>query len=197
MNKIFQTTKVLVLAAVFSLGLSYALAWTAPTAVPPTGNVSAPINTSGALQTIPGPLKVNTVDLNAGNITNTWSILANSLTTNEVVFPGGIKQTKAAISADSFEIINAGRSVTYTRNYTGKVLIIYSANAYEGAQNNMGWRFYLNGGVVNGAVQVINYQGGLSPVWYQRYDAVGNFTVKIDIWGTAYVTTPQIIIYYL
>lgn len=44
---------------VLSLGLSYVYAWTAPTANPPLGNVSAPINTSATAQTKVGALTVS------------------------------------------------------------------------------------------------------------------------------------------
>lgn len=57
-NKIFSSLKVITLAMVLSFGLSYALAWTAPTANPPTGNVSAPINTSATAQSKAGSLGI-------------------------------------------------------------------------------------------------------------------------------------------
>lgn len=57
-TKLFNAIKVSILAIVLSFGLSYALAWTAPTATPPTGNVSAPINTSATLQQKSGDLTV-------------------------------------------------------------------------------------------------------------------------------------------
>lgn len=89
-SKLLNTLKVSLLAVVLSFGLSYALAWTAPTATPPTGNVSAPINTGGAPQTIPGSLKVNSLNLNAGDITNTWNIIANSLTATNINTIGNV-----------------------------------------------------------------------------------------------------------
>lgn len=55
-NQITVALKVSILAVVLSFGLSYAIAWTAPTAPPPTGNVSAPINTGSADQTKAGDL---------------------------------------------------------------------------------------------------------------------------------------------
>lgn len=55
-KQIFSAFKITVLAIVLSFGLSYVYAWTAPSATPPTGNVSAPINTSGTAQTKTGGL---------------------------------------------------------------------------------------------------------------------------------------------
>ncbi|OHA78707.1 MAG: hypothetical protein A3B07_00290 [Candidatus Yonathbacteria bacterium RIFCSPLOWO2_01_FULL_43_27] len=69
MKNIIQLTKIIGLAIVLSLGLSYAYAWTAPTAIPPTGNADAPINTSGSDQTKTGILRVT--DLVTGKITFT------------------------------------------------------------------------------------------------------------------------------
>lgn len=53
-TKIFNVVKVSTLALILSFGLSYVYAWTAPTANPPAGNVSAPINTSATAQTKAG-----------------------------------------------------------------------------------------------------------------------------------------------
>lgn len=57
-NKIFSALKVVTLAIVLSFGLSYVYAWTAPATNPPTGNVSAPINTGADLQSKGGGLTV-------------------------------------------------------------------------------------------------------------------------------------------
>lgn len=46
------------LAIALSFGLSFVYAWTAPTATPPNGNVSAPLNTSATAQTKTGNLTV-------------------------------------------------------------------------------------------------------------------------------------------
>lgn len=50
MKNISQTLKIIALALAFSFGLSYVYAWTAPTAPPPGGNTSAPINTGSTTQ---------------------------------------------------------------------------------------------------------------------------------------------------
>lgn len=58
-NQIFSSLKVVVLAIVLSLGLSYVYAWTAPAGTPPTGNVNAPLNTSSEVQSKTGTLRVD------------------------------------------------------------------------------------------------------------------------------------------
>ncbi|TAN37010.1 hypothetical protein EPN27_00350, partial [Patescibacteria group bacterium] len=50
MQNVTQALKVTTLAIILSFGISYVYAWTAPTATPPGGNVSAPINTSATAQ---------------------------------------------------------------------------------------------------------------------------------------------------
>jgi len=62
LKQLFATTKVLILAIVLSFGLSYALAWTSPTATPPGANVAAPLNASATDQ-------VKTGGLTAGSLT--------------------------------------------------------------------------------------------------------------------------------
>lgn len=65
-KQIFYSIKVSALAIVLSFGLSYAYAWTAPTATPPTGNVSAPINTSSTVQAKTGNFTApNLIDTSA------------------------------------------------------------------------------------------------------------------------------------
>lgn len=76
-SKIFNAIKVSALALALSFGMSYALAWTAPTVTPPGGNVAAPINTSITAQTKVGNLSI-------------WDLVSNSLTTNALTIPGAV-----------------------------------------------------------------------------------------------------------
>ncbi len=50
MKNILQNLKLITLAIIFSFGLSYVYAWTAPTSQPPGGNTPAPLNTSATDQ---------------------------------------------------------------------------------------------------------------------------------------------------
>lgn len=76
-TNILNALKVSTLAIVLSFGLSYALAWTAPSTTPPTGNVSAPINTSATAQVKDG------------------DFTARFLSANSITFPDGTTQTTA------------------------------------------------------------------------------------------------------
>jgi len=51
MKNLIQSLKVIIIGLILAVGLSYAFAWTAPTASPPGGNVSAPVNVGGTSQT--------------------------------------------------------------------------------------------------------------------------------------------------
>lgn len=65
-NTMVPKIKIISLAVVLSFGISYVYAWTAPTTPPPSGNVSAPINTGDITQTKTGGLNVATVSGNFG-----------------------------------------------------------------------------------------------------------------------------------
>lgn len=58
-KQIISTSKIVALAVILSFGLSYVYAWTAPSTTPPTGNVSAPINTGDNTQYKAGNLVLN------------------------------------------------------------------------------------------------------------------------------------------
>jgi len=59
MKNITQPLKVVALALVLSVGISYVSAWTAPTVTPPNGNVAAPVNTGSTAQTKTGNITAN------------------------------------------------------------------------------------------------------------------------------------------
>ncbi len=59
-TKIISSIKVVVLALMLTLGLSFVYAWTGPTATPPNGNVAAPLNVGSVRQAKLGSLQVNT-----------------------------------------------------------------------------------------------------------------------------------------
>ncbi|MDD5152541.1 MAG: hypothetical protein PHS95_00865 [Candidatus Pacebacteria bacterium] len=92
MKNILQTTKIITLAVILSLGLSYVYAWTAPTQTAPAGNVSAPLNTSGTDQTKLGSLSFASF-LDSNNTDyflnpNGDSVLSNVLVTGGDVCTG-------------------------------------------------------------------------------------------------------------
>lgn len=79
-NSITNSTKILILAITLSFGFSYVYAWTAPTATPPSGNVSAPLNTSATEQTKAGNINISAgsaYKINGSNIATALTALNN------------------------------------------------------------------------------------------------------------------------
>ncbi len=68
MNKPLQQAKVIALGIVIAFTASYALAWTGPTALPPNGNVPAPLNVGTTTQAKLGDLVLNGLSVNAATI---------------------------------------------------------------------------------------------------------------------------------
>lgn len=90
-KKILSTIEICALALVFSFGMSYALAWTAPSSNPPTGNVSAPINTSATAQTKAGEF-----------IVLATTTVSNLKVINKLVFFDGTTQKTAPVTGGAF-----------------------------------------------------------------------------------------------
>jgi hypothetical protein len=69
---IFQSLKIVILASVFFVGISYLYAevWTEPPTgtVPPNNNTSTPINTGSLLQTKTGPLTIGGIFSSYGDV---------------------------------------------------------------------------------------------------------------------------------
>lgn len=61
MKTITQSIKVLILALVLAVGISYVSAWTGPTATPPAGNTDSPINVGTTAQIKNGGLSLNSL----------------------------------------------------------------------------------------------------------------------------------------
>jgi len=76
LKQTLSVTKIVLLALVLSFGLSYALAWTSPTATPPGANVAAPINASATDQVKTGGLTVGS--LTTAGLTNTGTLRVTS-----------------------------------------------------------------------------------------------------------------------
>lgn len=142
MNKIFQQVRIIALAVVFSFGLSYVYAWTTPTATPPGGNVSAPINTGDNTQYKAGNLVlndsalpfVNGLIVRYGNVgigttapTQKLSVAGTiESTSGGIKFPDGSVQMAAGIGfGQTWQDVTTSRAsgVTYT-NDTGKPIMI-------------------------------------------------------------------------
>ncbi|MCF7815521.1 MAG: hypothetical protein K9M10_02030 [Candidatus Pacebacteria bacterium] len=74
LNKPHKTSFVSAIVLIFAFSISYVFAttWTPPNLPPPSGNVSAPINTSATAQTKTG-------DFTAGSLTTAGNVTANDI----------------------------------------------------------------------------------------------------------------------
>ena len=77
MKHFIQPLKVITLALILSVGISYVSAWTAPSATPPSSNVAAPVNVSSTAQ-------IKTGDFSA------WNLISNGVVTNNAVVTNSI-----------------------------------------------------------------------------------------------------------
>ncbi len=77
LTNIIQPLKIVILAIILSLGISFAYAWTAPTVGPPDGNTIAPINTSVNGQIKDGGLRIKQLLWGSSNV-----LLATDANTN-------------------------------------------------------------------------------------------------------------------
>jgi len=89
LKQLLSTAKIVLLATVLSFGLSYALAWTSPTATPPGANVSAPINAGNTAQEKTGGLTV-------GSLTTAGAVTAGSVSTAGLTNTGTLRVTTGA-----------------------------------------------------------------------------------------------------
>src|ERR1035437_75310 len=72
---IIENVRLMLLAAIFSLGLGVAFAWTGPTFAPPGGGMSAPINSGSTGQTKQGNLFISGLDASNNPYSNGLIIL--------------------------------------------------------------------------------------------------------------------------
>ncbi|OGG60096.1 hypothetical protein A3C86_00895 [Candidatus Kaiserbacteria bacterium RIFCSPHIGHO2_02_FULL_49_16] len=66
MNGFLQSLKILILAIVLSIGVSYVYAWTGPAATAPGGNILAPVNVSATSQVKSAGLWVGSLGTDGG-----------------------------------------------------------------------------------------------------------------------------------
>lgn len=130
MKQTFSTIKTLLLAVILSFGLSYALAWTAPTATPPGGNVGAPINTSTTPQTKAGAFTISATTTTGTLIAGGLGVIANSLTTSGITFGDGTLQTTSAgvknlIAGANITISPVGGTGAVTVNAVGSTGVYF------------------------------------------------------------------------
>lgn len=124
MHKYTQALKISALAIVLSFGLSYVYAWTAPTATPPNGNISAPINTSAVSQTKAGDIAIN----NAGHFLDTGTTIPET--------PAGGSGAIALNGWPNFSDV-AGNAVKLAGLTSADILSAQTGGGTSGVQTSM------------------------------------------------------------
>ena len=124
MKTILQPLKVITLALILSVGISYVSAWTAPSATPPSSNVATPVNVSSTAQ-------IKTGDFSA------WNLISNGVVTNNAVVTNSIAGNTVATN----------NLVVATGAAAGKVLT-------SDATGNATWQTAGNSGMVITDIEV-------------------------------------------
>lgn len=178
-KKIISALKVVALSLFLAFGVSYVSAWTAPTAVPPTGNVAAPINVSATAQAKAGKLTLG--GLTTSDITVSGSVLkytytnsGNEQMTSSPLTPrcscdvtltgfdcGGSFSTNTDEGAICYDYrdFNGGMKIRYNRSLSPQAGPIFSADPATGNVNIGG-----GGGTVKIGTNTtdVNVLGGLT-----------------------------------
>lgn len=157
-KNIIQSLKIVTLALVISVGISYVSAWTAPTVTPPNGNASAPVNVGSIAQTKVGPFGVvNTandyglrVSGNPSGANWNKSSIYSADTSTGKTFSFGTRGNEFSISSET--VPNNAQRFLIDHN-SGNVAIGTSvtANKLEVAGNTN-----INGVLSSGKVQIID-----------------------------------------
>lgn len=136
-TNIFDALKVSALAIIISFGLSYTFAWTSPSTTPPTGNVSAPINTGGTAQ-------IKTGNFTAMNIGATSIIVTGIATTSDIYVTAVGKYVSELFPVN---LVNAQHTATQCSSLGGSVVTDGTGNKFcrlSGASCPVGWVRYNN-----------------------------------------------------
>lgn len=115
---IFDNLKLLALAVILSLGFGVAYAWTGPTGVPPTNNVSGIINTGSVSQIKAGGLWVNSLGTDAGLTIGGNAGVGVTSPTEKLDVNGNAKATAFLYSSD----VRLKKNVAPLGNSLDKVL---------------------------------------------------------------------------
>ena len=120
-NDFTNLIKIIILGVVFSFGVGYLLAWHSPTATPPNGNISAPINASATPQAKGGPVTASLLDINGTLASQTLAVFGNMIVGNTA---GGTVETTSLTGT------TGNRPVCMNATGTGGTVVQCSSSSY-------------------------------------------------------------------
>ncbi len=149
MKNITQLLKLIALALVLSIGISYVSAWTTPTVMPPNGNVAAPINVGSTAQTKTGDICttsggttkcLSSAGDNLGNHTATQAL---NMGTNNIT-AGGSNSSYGAMTIQGSKNTYSGINFKNAGGSNSGTLMMHPSYSgfYNAADNN--WREYVD-----------------------------------------------------
>lgn len=194
MKNITQSLKIIALATILSFGFSFVYAWTAPTVMPPGGNVSAPINTSTTDQVKDGGLSINGWLHGNGNATFTGPVGVGTnglgidgllLGYADALFRGRVGIGYPTLADRALHIAFNIPDTTITRN-SGQLVV---ENTASGVNANTGIEFrsqnptageglrFLGNDVPGSTARVMGFDHGNRTFFFQIKDGTRPFQV--------------------
>ena len=136
MTNLPQALKIIILAVILSIGVTYVYAWTGPTLTAPNGNVSAPINVGATSQAKAGGLGVT--NFLADSVTVGSTVNSSSITSPQFCIGSSCITAWGGPSSSSGVILSAIRYYTSTQTWTKPANLSYIVVEVWGGGGNGG-----------------------------------------------------------
>ena len=184
MKQLIQPIKILILAIVLSIGVSYVYAWTGPASAPPEGNTPVPINVGATTQVKIGGLGVT-------------NLIADSVTVGATANTSAITAPKFCIGTSCITVWPSGSGGTLTGN--GSTNYISKWTSASSLDNST---IYDNGNVGIGTANPsykLDVQGGdINASGVYRKGGAAGLTGTFTIQPSSYCSTsPATVVTYL